>query len=210
VGAASFGPAISNPGITGDVVAALDAANASGPSTSDACTPLTNAAAVAGRIALLDRGTCGFVVKVKNAQDAGAIAVIIADNQPGAVTGLGGFDPSITIPAVRVTQADGALIASSLTKRNGNMSGTVGKFELSKTLLAGTDSMQRITMYTPNPYQPGSSVSHYTTAAKRNQAHWAHADPDRHQSDGTDCEGRPPTDEAGRLGIELRCVTRGG
>jgi hypothetical protein len=167
VGEADFGPAITNPPVTGQIMPVVDQPNGTGL----ACTPLNaeNAAAVNHNIALISRGTCGFIVKVKNAQDAGAIAVIIADNQPGAVTGLGGFDPSITIPAVRVTQADGALIASSLTKRSGNMSGTVGKFELSKTLLAGTDSMQRITMYTPNPYQPGSSVSHYTTAAKRNQ-----------------------------------------
>jgi hypothetical protein len=120
-------------------------------------------------IALVSRGACGFAVKVKNAQNAGAIGVIVADNVPGAVAGMGGIDPSITIPAVRITLADGNAIAASLTKRNGNTSGTVGKFQLSKTLLAGTDSSQRITMFTPNPYQSGSSVSHYNTTAKRNQ-----------------------------------------
>lgn len=167
IGEADFGPSVTNPPVTGQIMPVVDQANGTGL----ACVPLSaeNAAAVNHNIALISRGTCGFAVKVKNAQNAGAIGVIVADNQPGAVAGMGGFDPSITIPAVRVTQADGALIAASLTKRNGNMSGTVGKFELSKTLLAGTDSMQRVTMYTPNPYQSGSSVSHYTTAAKRNQ-----------------------------------------
>lgn len=166
IGEADFGPAVDNK-TTGQIMPVVDQANGTGL----ACSPLSaeNAAAVNHSIALISRGTCGFAVKVKNAQDAGAIGVIIADNQPGPVAGMGGFDPLITIPAVRVTQADGNLIAASLTKRNGNMSGTVGKFELSKTLLAGTDSMQRVTMYTPNPYQSGSSVSHYTTAAKRNQ-----------------------------------------
>jgi hypothetical protein len=81
---------------------------------------------------------------------------------------MGGADPSITIPALRVTQADGALIAASLTKPNGNVQGTVGKFELSKTLITGTDAQRRVTMFTPNPYQPGSSVSHYNTTATRN------------------------------------------
>jgi hypothetical protein len=167
VGEADFGPAVTNPPLTGQVAAVKLQADSPG----SACTAFNadNAAAVKGKIALLSRGTCGFAVKVKNAQDAGAIGVIVADNAPGAVAGMGGFDPSITIPAVRVTQADGNTIAASLVKANGNTSGTVAKFELSKTLLAGTDSQQRITMFTPNPYQPGSSVSHYNTTAKRNQ-----------------------------------------
>ena len=67
-----------------------------------------------------------------------------------------------------MTQADGALIAASLTKPNGNSAGTVGKFERSKSLMAGADAQRRVTMFTPNPYQPGSSVSHYNTAASRN------------------------------------------
>jgi hypothetical protein len=167
IGEADFGPSVTNPPVTGQIMPVVDQANGTGL----ACAPLSaeNAAAVKGNIALVSRGTCGFAVKAKNVQNAGAIGMIVADNQPGPVAGMGGFDASITIPSVRVTQADGTLIASSLTKRSGNMSGTVGTFELSKTLLAGTDSMQRMTMYTPNPYQSGSSVSHYTTAAKRNQ-----------------------------------------
>src|SRR5882672_2397960 len=84
VGTAVFGPPISSSGITGTVVRALDPANGAGPTTFDACSPLTNAAAISGNIAMVDRGTCTFVVKVKNAQDAGAIAVLVADNAPGA------------------------------------------------------------------------------------------------------------------------------
>jgi hypothetical protein len=167
VGEADFGPRVTNPPLTGQIATVAMQPE----STGSACTPFNaaNAAAVNGKIALVSRGTCGFVVKVKNAQDAGAIGVIVADNAPGAAAGMGGADPSITIPSVRVSQLDGIAIATSLTKDNGNTSGTVGKFELSKTLLAGTDSQQRITMYTPNPYESGSSVSHYNTTAKRNQ-----------------------------------------
>ncbi len=57
-----------------------------GSSVGDGCTAITNAAAVAGRIALIDRGTCTFVVKAKNAQDAGAVAVVIANNQSGGLS----------------------------------------------------------------------------------------------------------------------------
>ena len=167
VGEADFGPRLDKSPVTGLI--AQVALQADSPGV--ACTPLNaaNAAAVRRNIALVSRGTCGFAVKVKNAQNAGAIGVIVADNAPGPVTGLGGADATITIPAVRVTQADGATIAASLTKANGSAIGTAGRFERSKTLTSGTDSQRRITMFTPNPYQAGSSVSHYNTTASRNQ-----------------------------------------
>jgi len=166
VGEADFGPKLDNSPLTGQIAQVAMQADSPG----SACTPFNaaNAAAVRRNIALVSRGTCGFAVKVKNAQDAGAIGVIVADNAPGPVVGMGGADPAITIPAVRVTQADGALIAASLTKPNGSSAGTVGKFERSKSLMAGADAQRRVTMFTPNPYQPGSSVSHYNTAASRN------------------------------------------
>ena len=43
-----------------------------GPATNDGCSAFTNAAAVAGKIALIERGTCGFALKARNATDAGA------------------------------------------------------------------------------------------------------------------------------------------
>ena len=163
VGTAAFGPALSSPGKTGKVVLALDPANASGPSTTDGCSPLTNAADVAGNIALLDRGTCGFVVKVKNAQEAGAIAVLIADNVAGSPpAGLGGTDPTINIPAVRITLADGNTLKANLAGLNV----TLG---LDLSLRAGADSNDKAMLYTPNPVQPGSTISHYDTSAFPNQ-----------------------------------------
>ena len=97
-GTASFGPPIPPTGITGMVVVADDGISAPAtpgpPATpagtpTDACEPLTpaSAAAVAGKIALVDRGLCGFIVKVKNAQHAGAIAVLVADNVAGQPAG---------------------------------------------------------------------------------------------------------------------------
>lgn len=167
VGQADFGPPMGSPPVSGQIVQVALQADSPG----DACTTLNaaNATAVRRNVALLSRGGCGFAIKVKNAQDAGAIAVIVADNAPGGVTGMGGVDPTITIPSARVTQADGAAIAASLTMANGSLAGTVGKFEVSKTLVAGTDAMQRVTMFTPNPYQGGSSVSHFNTSTTRNQ-----------------------------------------
>jgi len=93
---ASFGP--SNFDVSGTVI---NAAPVNG------CTALTNAADVAGKIAIIDRGVCSFAVKARNAEDAGAIGVIIANNAAGSAPGLGGADPSITIGTLSVSQADG-------------------------------------------------------------------------------------------------------
>jgi hypothetical protein len=126
--------------------------------------------AVKGNIALVDRGTCPFLDKAHNVQAAGAIGMVVADNQPGDVSGLGGgADPTITIPSVRVTQADGAKLKASLLRRSRTQSGVVASLGLDLTRLAGTDNAGHILMYTPSIYSPGSSVSHYTTEAKPNQ-----------------------------------------
>ena len=115
-GTKSFGPAdfgAQNFDVTGAVVQARDAADATGPTTSDGCTAFTNAAAVAGKIALVDRGTCTFAVKAKNAQNAGVAALVIANNVAGGLS-MTGDDPTIAIPVVSVTLADGSAIKAQL------------------------------------------------------------------------------------------------
>lgn len=112
-GGAGFGPqsfAINNT----QVVLVNDGVD----TTTDACTGnFVNAAALAGKIALLDRGTCSFTVKVKFAQDSGAIGVIVADNAGGnAVAGMGGSDPNITIPSLRISQNNGTAIKAALSQ----------------------------------------------------------------------------------------------
>lgn len=90
-------------------------------STHFACNPPTNS--VTGKIALIDRGFGGsvctaavnFTTKVKNAQDAGAIAVIVVNNVSGAPIIMGGGpDGTIIIPAVMISQSDGALFAAQI------------------------------------------------------------------------------------------------
>lgn len=76
----------------------------------EGCGPLVGFPA--GAIALVDRGTCGFVQKRRKA--AGATAVIVANNVSGVPGTKGGTDPTITIPAVMVSQADGATITAGL------------------------------------------------------------------------------------------------
>ncbi len=162
VGTASFGPALGPAGISGPVVLALDPANTAGMSTTDGCSAITNAAEVAGKIALVDRGSCGFVVKVKNAQNAGAIAVLVADNVSGGPpAGLGGADPTITIPSVRITLADGNAIKAA--------SGVGATLGLDMSVRAGADQDGKALLNAPSPVQPGSSISHWDPIATRNQ-----------------------------------------
>jgi hypothetical protein len=156
-GTAAFGPPISAPGITAPVVLVNDGVG----TTSDGCEPLTPGS-LAGKIALIDRGVCGFAVKTKIAQNAGALAVIIANNVAGAPPGMAGVDPTITIPTVSITLADANAIKAQL---GGGVSATLG---VDLTTRAGADPSGFARLYAPNPVQPGSSVSHFDTIAFRN------------------------------------------
>ncbi len=102
--AAGFGPPFDTTGVTTDVVVAIDAADAAGPSTTDGCTAFTNAAAVAGKYAFVDRGGCTFQVKVDTATAMGATGIVVGNNAPGLPISMAGTS---TIPGLMVTQADG-------------------------------------------------------------------------------------------------------
>ena len=167
VGTAGFGPSLASVSVMQQVMPVVDQPTGKGL----ACTPLsvTNARAVAGRVALIDRGTCTFVVKTKNAQNAGAVGVIIADNTAGSPPpGLGGADPTIVIPAVRVTLDDGNRLKAALATRSRTSSGVIATLGLVGTTLAGGDAQGHVQMFAPNPFQGGSSVSHYDTSATPN------------------------------------------
>jgi hypothetical protein len=167
VGEASFGPSLASSPVSGQLMPVVDQPNGSGT----ACTALSpvNAMAVRNNVALVDRGTCAFVIKAKMVQDAGAIGMVVADNQPGDVTGMSGDDPTVVIPSVRVTQADGVKLKTALQQRSRSRSGVVANLGVDASRLAGTDAQRRILMYTPTTNEPGSSVSHYTTLATPNQ-----------------------------------------
>ncbi|TGE07624.1 T9SS-dependent M36 family metallopeptidase [Hymenobacter fodinae] len=100
------------------VTGKLVLAQTSGAVSAEGCSAYTNAAAVAGNIAVVYRGTCGFADKAQTAQLAGAIAVVVINNAPGAPIAMGGTPtvatPAITIPAVMISQADGAKIRALL------------------------------------------------------------------------------------------------
>ncbi|NIK72691.1 hypothetical protein FHS56_000177 [Thermonema lapsum] len=94
--------------ITAEVVLANDGVD----TTTNACSPLVGS--VSGKIVLIDRGACTFVTKVKNAQNAGAVAVIIANYEDALLT-MGGEDASITIPVVMIKKSDADAIKAALS-----------------------------------------------------------------------------------------------
>ena len=102
--------------ITGGIVYLTDV-----NSTHLSCVAASTTPNVSGKIAMLDRGTCNFTTKVKNAQTAGAIAVIVVQSS-GAATGMSGTDTTIKIPAVMISQSDGATLKANLTGLNGTLS----------------------------------------------------------------------------------------
>ena len=99
---AAFGPALTSTGKTGIITVA---------SPADGCTAISTT--LTGRIAVIDRGTCAFTVKVKNAQLKGAIGVIVANNAGDGVMSMGGTDGTVTIPSVFVGQTDGAAVKAA-------------------------------------------------------------------------------------------------
>merc|ERR1719329_1934185 len=68
-----------------------------------------------GKIALIRRGVCFFTTKTMNAQNAGAIAAVIYnDDRPGTVV-MGGPDIGITIPAIFIEGSIGDQLNAAVT-----------------------------------------------------------------------------------------------
>ncbi|WP_394837665.1 M36 family metallopeptidase [Pendulispora rubella] len=106
LGAAVFGPQ------QFDVTAPAVLANDGTTPTSDACEPLAD---LTGKIAVIDRGTCPFVQKAINAQNAGAAGILMINNVAGHVPvspGVG--DPTITIPLIGLSLEDGTTLKAAL------------------------------------------------------------------------------------------------
>jgi subtilisin family serine protease len=80
----------------------------------DACEPLTNSADMDGRIALIERGSCEFQVKIANAEAAGAIAVVVYNDSDDPPIVMNGDTGSVGIPAVMIGNADGAVLVDRL------------------------------------------------------------------------------------------------
>lgn len=92
----------------------------------DACAALP-AGSLAGKVALIRRGTCGFNQKSINAQNAGAAGVIIYNNAAGNIPNITVVGPPpVTIPVVSINAADGVLLDGRIAAGPVSMTWTGG------------------------------------------------------------------------------------
>ena len=141
---ATFGPVASASNFSGAVVRAVP---------NDGCTAITNGADLAGKIVLIDRGTCAFTVKSLGAQAAGAKAVIIADNQADTITPGGTPAQPVTIPVIAVSQVDGNTLKANLSGLAGAVGIGIG--------LVGADAHGHVQLYAPTGPNDSSALSHF-------------------------------------------------
>ncbi|MFV8441049.1 T9SS-dependent M36 family metallopeptidase [Flavobacterium sp. LB2P44] len=92
-----------------DLVLYLDSSG----TTSEACVTPSNGAEMNGKIVILRRGNCSFAIKVKAAQNAGAIAVVVVNNVDGDLT-MSGADATIIIPAISISSSIGENILNQM------------------------------------------------------------------------------------------------
>jgi len=102
VGSNSFGAALGDFNNFGVVTAGYTVT-----SPLNGCTTITTN--LSGKIALIDRGVCTFTTKVRNAQAAGAVGVLVVNNVAGDPVGMAhdGTDPFPTIPAAMLGKNEG-------------------------------------------------------------------------------------------------------
>jgi large repetitive protein len=111
---AFFGPTNFN-----TTAALLLATDQGGADPNDACETVTGN--VAGKIALVNRGNCTLESKVLRAQQAGAVGVLIANNQGGGLPPMGDDNATtgVTIGSFGISQSNGNALKTAL------MNGTV-------------------------------------------------------------------------------------
>lgn len=83
------------------------------------CNALVNGIDVAGKIAVVYRGSCEFGIKALNAQNAGAIGVIVINNTTGTMDmGAGANGAGVNIPVAMISNADGAILKTQIDAGN--------------------------------------------------------------------------------------------
>jgi minor extracellular serine protease Vpr len=140
-GAFSFGAAL------GDFNNFVPAITASYTTTSPAngCTAISTA--LAGKIAVIDRGVCTFSTKVRSAQAAGAVGVLIVNNVAGDPVGMAHDGLAFpTIPAAMLGKVEGNSI-----KPTGTM--TVDGSNPQEFITANADIIAGFSSRGPTPFR---------------------------------------------------------
>lgn len=171
LGFASFGGAASNSTLAGRIVQGRDSVTSDGSTELDGCTALSNAGEIAGNIALLNRGNCSYVIKARNAQNAGALGLIISNvaspsrNETCLPMSMASVeeDDDITIPIVSVATRDGDALKAQLA------SATVSaNLRVDPSQRLGASKEGYVRLYIPCNFEGGSSVYHWDIMASPN------------------------------------------
>ncbi len=148
-------------GLTRDVIDGNTFVSEVTGTTSDGCNFYTfsnTPNAFNDEIILIDEAGCPVVIQVDIMASEGAAGLMIAatsGSEPADVTGL--LSTSITIPYIGITKAEADQLRSNAASANVT-------FQNSTTKLIG-ENQGMVKMYGPNPREPGSSVSHWSSTA---------------------------------------------
>lgn len=114
-------------------------------SPANGCTAISTD--LAGKIALIDRGACTFTTKIRNAQEAGAVGVLVVNNVAGDPTAMShdGTDPFPAIPAAMLSMNDGAAIKPDGTA-------TVDGTTVTEFVTANADIIAGFSSRGPSPF----------------------------------------------------------
>lgn len=110
VGSATFGAALGDFNNFGVVTASYTVT-----SPANGCSAISTD--LTGKVALIDRGVCSFTTKIRNAQNASAIGVLVVNNVAGDPIAMGhdGTTPFPTIPAAMLSKNNGNAVKPSGT-----------------------------------------------------------------------------------------------
>jgi subtilisin family serine protease len=172
-GSASFGVAPPLGGLTSDLVRVDDGSTVTVPpggtpagTINDGCqTPFVNAAAVAGKVVFIDRGSCGFKLKAYNAAQNGAAAVIIGNVStsatPGTAPGMAddATIPAVSIPVASMNLADADAIRAALAAGTVNVTINSGADTASSDTSRGPGGIGGANYLKPDLAAPGSSIT---------------------------------------------------
>ncbi|KAJ1952074.1 hypothetical protein EC988_003752, partial [Linderina pennispora] len=110
------------------------------------CTNTTQS--LSGKIALIKRGVCTFDKKAVNAQAAGAVGVIIYNNVEGMLS-PSITDPTINIPVVIITEADGKFALDGLSTGDATVKAPKGDIITVESTTGG--QMSPFSSFGPSP-----------------------------------------------------------
>jgi aminopeptidase YwaD len=116
-------------------------------------------AEAAGAVVLIQRGDVLFVDMARRAQAAGALAVVVANREPGRFRGE--VDPPSELPVVNIDQSDGELLRALLTRGSVEVDLNVRAEVTAHNVIARPDSGQCRTLsgghHDSVPWSPGAN-----------------------------------------------------